>query len=94
VVLEAIASLVVTHGQAARAARLLAAAASLRERLGTPLPPIERPEFERSVAAARTALGEPAFAAAWSAGQAMPVEQAVCVALEEGDVSRAGGNDS
>jgi hypothetical protein len=38
---------------------------------------------ERAVAAARRHLGEAAAAAAWAAGQAMTLEQAVTYALEE-----------
>ena len=38
---------------------------------------------EAAVVAARAALGGAAFAAAWAAGQAMPLEQAVAFALED-----------
>jgi tetratricopeptide (TPR) repeat protein len=41
-----------------RAARLWGAAESLREALGLPLPPNERPEYDRAVAEVREALGE------------------------------------
>jgi len=81
---EACGHLAAAQGQALRAARLLGAAAALREAMGAPLPPVERPEFERSVAAARALLGEEAFAAAWAEGQGMPLERAVRCALEEG----------
>ena len=40
-------------------------------------------EVERPVAAARAALGEEAFAAAWAAGRALTIEQAVAEALAE-----------
>jgi hypothetical protein len=39
--------------------------------------------LESAVETARRTLGEPAAAAAWAAGQAMPLEQAVAYALEE-----------
>jgi tetratricopeptide (TPR) repeat protein len=42
----------------------------------------DRAEYERCVAAARAALSEEAFAAAWSEGQAMSVEEALAYAQE------------
>jgi tetratricopeptide (TPR) repeat protein len=79
--LEAVASLAVAQGEAERAARLYGAAERSRETKGTPLTPSERKEYERSVAAARAALGEESFAAAWSEGRAMTLEQAIEYAL-------------
>jgi hypothetical protein len=64
-----------------RAARLLGAAAALREVLGAPVPAREREDHNRAVAALRTALGETAFAEDWTAGEALPVEKAVAEAL-------------
>jgi predicted ATPase len=64
-----------------RASQLLGAAEAMREALGVPVPESERKEHNRSVAAARTALGETAFAAAWAAGRALPEEEAVNEAL-------------
>jgi hypothetical protein len=63
------------------AARLFGAAEALRAAIGSPIPPIERAEYERAVAASRTALGEAAFAAAWAEGRAMTLERAVEFAL-------------
>jgi DNA-binding NarL/FixJ family response regulator len=51
------------------------AAEALREAIGTPLPPVERATYERSIAAARAQLGEEAFAAAWQEGRTMTLEQ-------------------
>ena len=62
---------------------LLGAAETLREAAGLPLDLYFRSEHDGRVAAARAALGEEAFTAAWAAGRAMPREQAVRVALEE-----------
>ena len=67
----------------ARVARLLGAAAALREATSAPLPPVERPAYEATVAAARAALGKDAFTAAWAKGQALPLDQAVAEALAE-----------
>jgi predicted ATPase/class 3 adenylate cyclase len=67
--------------QPERAARLLGAAEALREAIGHPLPPIMREEYDSAVAAARTQMDEDAFAAAWSAGRALSLEQAIAEAL-------------
>jgi predicted ATPase/DNA-binding CsgD family transcriptional regulator len=57
--------------------RLLAAAHSLRESLGTPSPQSEGEDVERHLAAARAQLGEARFAATWAEGCAMSLEQVV-----------------
>jgi hypothetical protein len=64
-------------GQPERAARLFGAAAGVRERLGVPLPPVFRPAHNSAVAALRETLGDPAFASAWAAGQALSVGEAI-----------------
>jgi predicted ATPase/class 3 adenylate cyclase len=66
-----------------RAARLLGAAEARCEALGLRLWAVERDEWARTTARARAQLGEAAFAAAWTAGQALPLEQAVAYALED-----------
>jgi hypothetical protein len=68
---------------AERAARLLGAAEALHEAIGLPQSPDWYAEVERPVAAARAALGEEAFAAAWTAGRALTMEQAVAEAMAE-----------
>ena len=70
-------------GQAERAARLFGAAAAQRERLGTQLPPVVRPGYELAIGALRVRLGEPAFASAWAAGQALSLEEATADALAD-----------
>lgn len=57
------------------AARLCGMSEALRETMGTPLPPIERPAYARTIAAARTQLGEEAFVRAQVAGRSMSLEQ-------------------
>jgi hypothetical protein len=64
-----------------QAARLFSAAAALRERLGTPLPPVVQSGHDRAVTAVRASLGENAFAAAWAEGQSMTAEEAVAYAI-------------
>ncbi len=68
---------------ALRAVRLLSAAAAMHDRLKLPLPPGDRAAYERDVAAARAQLDPPTFAAAWAAGQALTLEQAIAEALTE-----------
>jgi hypothetical protein len=69
--------------RAQRAALLFGAAESLRASIDVPLPPGERDEHDRAVAAARCVLGEQAFAAGWAKGRAMTPEQAIACALGE-----------
>jgi tetratricopeptide (TPR) repeat protein len=71
-------------GNLRRAAQLQGAAASLRDSLAAPLAPSERPALDRHLRALQAALGEEAFDAAWEEGRAMPLEQAIAFALEEG----------
>ena len=66
-----------------KAARLWGAAEALRERLGSPLPPSEQQDYNRQVEQIRVALGEDAFAAAWTEGRALTWEKAAASALEE-----------
>ncbi len=63
------------------AARLSGAAEALREALGTPVPPVNRAEYERNVRAMRAQIDEKAFAAAWAEGRAMTLQQATAYAL-------------
>jgi predicted ATPase/DNA-binding XRE family transcriptional regulator len=74
---------VVAQRQPARAARLFGAAEALRETAGTPLPPVNRADYARDVAAARAHIGEDAFAAAWAAGRALSLERAIADVLDE-----------
>ncbi len=77
-----VAMVVVALGQPLRAARLGGAGEALREALGMPLAPAERSDYDWAVGAMRAALGEEAFAAAWAEGRALPLEEAVALALE------------
>jgi hypothetical protein len=80
--LESLAGLAAAERRFTRAGRCLGAAEALRETMGAPLPPSERAEYDRTLRAVRGGCGGEAFAAAWAEGRAMPLEQAVCVALE------------
>jgi len=79
--LEGIAAVALARGHVERAARLFAAAARLRDAIHAPLSPAERLHHDLEVEAARAGFGDEAFAAAWAAGRAMTLEQAVAYAL-------------
>jgi hypothetical protein len=81
--MESLAATAAAQAQMERAARLWGAAESLREAIGALLPPSERPEYDRSVAAVCSALSEEAFATAWAEGSGMSLERAVAYALAE-----------
>jgi DNA-binding CsgD family transcriptional regulator len=75
--LEGLADVVAAQGEFTWAARFLGTAEDLREALGTPLPPVDRAAYERSVAATHAQLGGQAFAAAWAEGRTMTPAQAL-----------------
>ena len=82
--LRGLAAIAGVRGEAARAARLFGAAGGLRETVEGPIHGDDRPDHSRHegiIAAVRSSLGEPAFAAAWEAGRAMTFEEAVAYAL-------------
>jgi predicted ATPase len=74
-------------GRPEQAVRLWGAEEALREATTLPIWPEQQPDYERAIAAARAALDEETFAAAWAAGRAMSLEQAIAYALEESDAS-------
>jgi len=80
--LERFAGIAAGQGQPDRAARLLGAAEALRKAIGAPLPPVERPDYERTVAAARAQFDAATFATAWAEGQALTLEQVIAEALD------------
>ncbi len=66
----------------ARVARLLGAAARLREEIDAPLLAAARSVHERDRVAVRATLGDGAFATAWGEGRALTREHAIDVALD------------
>ncbi len=76
---EGLAFVVEEQGETPWAVRLLAAAAALRDFLGTPLPPLSRADYERCIAATQAQLGEQTFAVTWAEGRGMTWEQALAV---------------
>jgi tetratricopeptide (TPR) repeat protein len=83
--LEQLASVAVADRQPEQAARLLGAAQALREASGAAMHPYQLAEYERSLESLRSQLDEATFAAQWTAGRAMTMEQAVVYALKETD---------
>ena len=83
--LEVCAIIRASQGQGERAAHLLGAAAAQRERIGMRRPMVvpTADDVEAGCAPARAALGEEAWAAAFAAGQALSLEEAIAEALEK-----------
>jgi predicted ATPase/class 3 adenylate cyclase len=79
--LENIAYLAVEAGAFDCAARLLGAAEAMREAAASPRAVDEEPEQEAYAARARAGLESAAFAAAWAAGRALTLPQAVAFAI-------------
>jgi len=83
--LDVLIALAVAQKQPVRALPLAGAAAALRVAEQAVLPPVLQVRFDQMVAAARTMLDETAASAAWSAGQALRLAEAVAyVAKLEG----------
>jgi non-specific serine/threonine protein kinase len=81
--LEGIACASAGLGRAERAARCFAASAHVRESSGIgDWLPLNQVVVERVVAAARSQLGDEQFSAAWAAGWALPLADAVAEALD------------
>jgi hypothetical protein len=73
-------------GQPLRAARLFGASDALFEAIGQVRDPAFAAAYERFVADVRAQVDAAAFAAAYAAGQALTLEQAIAYALEVSDV--------
>ncbi len=93
--LAGLAAVAAGRGQLARAGRLFGAAEALRERVQRMVWPAERFEWNRHVARVRDGLDAATLTAAWAAGRAMSVEQAVGYALAaEASVSETDGENT
>jgi predicted ATPase len=71
------------QGGGERAAQLYGAAAALRAAIQVVLMPHEATDREEKLSALRESLGAAAFERGWAAGERMPPEEAVALALEE-----------
>jgi len=83
--LEGLAVVAGADRQAPRAARLLGAAARLREAIGAPVHPVDRADHERTVSLAQSVLGAEAYGLAWAEGQSMPIDAVVGYAVGTAD---------
>jgi non-specific serine/threonine protein kinase len=75
-----VARLATHRGQPEAAARLFGVEAALRVAIGEPLPDAERTAYDAAVALARAVLPAGEFAAAWAAGKALPLDEAIAEA--------------
>jgi tetratricopeptide (TPR) repeat protein len=80
-ILNGLAAIAVETGAFERAATLLGGAAAMVKQQGNVWPPDEAPHFERCRAAVAAALDREQLERAWSAGQEMPLADAVWYAL-------------
>jgi hypothetical protein len=80
----------VLRGQPERAARLFGAAAALRDASGVELPASEREDHDRDLTDVRARLDSVAFAAAWAAGRAMTLDEALAYVMQDLGTSPVG----
>lgn len=71
-----------------RATRLFGAAMQLRDRIGAPVAPNEKAEYERQVEGLRSHLG-PVFEAVIEAGKALTIDAAIKIAMETHPLAEA-----
>lgn len=81
--LEGLAAVLCAQGSYERAVRLFGAGEALREAVGALIMAAYREDYDRAVEAARAALGDESFRAAWAEGRAMTPDQAIACALAE-----------
>ena len=77
------AALATEAGDAVRAARVKGAEMALREHLGIPLPPVDRPGSEEALTRLRAVLGDEGFTRAWEGGRTMSLGEAIAYTLDE-----------
>ncbi|MDT7722289.1 MAG: hypothetical protein QOE94_3300, partial [Mycobacterium sp.] len=78
--LECLATLAGDAGSHREAARLFAAAAAIRQRMGVVRLKVWDAGYEASVAALRNAMGEADFESAWAEGTALSTDEAIAYA--------------
>ncbi|HUS15619.1 MAG TPA: tetratricopeptide repeat protein [Chloroflexia bacterium] len=87
--LAGLAGIAGTRGQGDRAARLFGAADTLRELLQIPFEAPDQAEYDQSLATVQAQMPADVWAAAWAAGRALPLEQAIQEALASGQSAPA-----
>jgi predicted ATPase/transcriptional regulator with XRE-family HTH domain len=80
--LEELAAVRAAQEEGSQAVMLFSVARTLREKLGAPLPPVDRLTYDASVEVSRTQLGEPAFREIWASASARPFQEVVKEILE------------
>jgi predicted ATPase/transcriptional regulator with XRE-family HTH domain len=88
IALEELAAVCAIQRDEARTVMLLSAAHTLRERLGAPLPPVNRTACDAAVKVSRTQLGETVFAAIWADASTRHFQEVVEEILKNKDVFR------
>jgi predicted ATPase/class 3 adenylate cyclase len=79
--LEVLAGIDIAEGRADSAVKLFGAADALRELTGTPVESFNLERYQQDMAAARAALSEEDYGAAWRTGRGLTPEEAVTLAL-------------
>jgi len=72
---EALAAVTLAQGNMEEAVRLFSAASTLRLAMGAPLPPVDRPAYEASLASLREQLGDVEYTQLWEQTAARPCEE-------------------
>jgi predicted ATPase/DNA-binding winged helix-turn-helix (wHTH) protein len=88
--LEGSACLALARGHAARALKLAAAAARLRQLISAPLPQAEQSKLDQTLLPAWKSLSETEGKRAWSEGSVMGLEKAIQYSLEEPESAISG----
>ncbi len=84
-ILEGLAGLAAARSENGYAARLFGVAEALREQLGAPLPPADRPSHDHDTALVRARLGLKGAGTEWAAGRSLSLETALDEALNAVD---------
>lgn len=87
--LEGLAKTISDMGEPKRAVRLLGAAASMRKKWNGVIHPVFREEYDKCIALLREKLGDTAFESLWVEGQSMTMEQAIELAMSDGEVEKS-----
>jgi len=85
--LEKLAEAAHLRGRSETAVTIFGAAAALRTPLGSVIDAADRSDYERLIAELRSRLGDSAFRAGWSKGEALSLNAAIEAALAEPDES-------